>query len=387
MLTEEVLNHNKQYDVPQETIDNEIALLLKKIESKPGFDSRAKFDPEIHLLHGDEDYEKTKVYKLSELSITKTHVKPVSDVAVTHPFPLFTEAACDMMKWDAFQNDSVTKYGKLPRLAKGNTITDLQICGFAKPGTFSYDAWMHPKTQEIIDKYAGLELKMMFDYEIAHINASLIDHSKPTGEVKQSKAGENEKDMKTVYDWHYDSNTFVIVLMLSTNDEMEGGKTGLKDGNENIIEVDDPKVGYATLLQGRVIKHVAPKPISNDERISSVCGYIPKSIHVPDTTVLTSFKPSVLPRSLHNEYYPQWVDYRLQRIEDRLRDKRAELMEALRKGEIFDQLKFVNFAKDIEQYLQKTWNEFEVVCDEIEYPPKLYSIPYNDLPEIAENFY
>lgn len=383
MLTDDVLNHNRQYDIPQETIDNEITILLNKLESQTGFDPHVKFDPKVHLLHKDEDYDKTKVYKLSELNITKTHVEPISDTAVTQPFPLFTKEACDIMKWESFQTESIKKYGKLPRLAKGNTTTDLQICGFIKNAPFTYDAWMHPETQKIVDKYAGVELKMMFDYEIAHINASLIDHKKPVGANKiQTKKTSDKGEIKTLYDWHYDSNSFVIVLMLSTNDEMEGGKTSLKDGDENIIEVDDPKIGYATILQGRVIRHIAPKPISNDERISSVCGYIPKSLDIPDTTVLTSFKPSVLPRSLHNEYYPEWVNYRMERIEQRLHDKRLKILENLKQGGIFDQNEFIRFAKDIENYLQTTWNEFEVVCDDLEYPPKLYSIPYKDLPDV-----
>ncbi|CUM66563.1 uncharacterized protein PRCAT00004232001 [Priceomyces carsonii] len=378
MLTEEVLNGNKLYDIPKDTIDNEIQTLMENLQAKKGFNPYQDFDPEKHLLYKDGDYEKVRTLTLNELGINKTHVPPISEVAVSDPFPLFTEEACEIMKWEAFQRKSVTKYGKLPIMSKGGTSTDVQVCGYTDYAPFTVAAWKHPKTQAIIDKFAGVELQIMFDYEIAHINASLIDQSKPRGKIAPSKSGK-DKDSKAVFDWHYDSNSFSVVLMLSTNDEMEGGKTGLRAGNEEVVFVDGPKVGYATILQGRVVKHIATKPVSNDERISSIVGYIPKSLHVPDTTVLTTFRPSVSPRSLHDEYYPQWMEYRFKRIEARLADKRQEIMRNLKDGKRFDQLEVVEFCKDISQYLFKSWNEFESVVENEIFPPKVFSTPYNEL--------
>lgn len=376
MLTDDIINGSRAYDIPTDIVDSEIAALLSKLECQDGFDPHQEFDPNKHLLYKDGDFEKVKKLTLKELGIEKTHVPPISDIAVTDPFPLFTKEACDIMKWEAFQKENVAKYGKLPIMSKGCSSTDVQVCGYTKNSPFTVAAWKHPKTQDIINKFAGVRLQIMFDYEIGHINASLIDSKKPVGAVLRKEEG---KDPKAVFNWHYDSNSFSVVLMLSTNDEMEGGKTGLKNGNEDIVYVNGPKVGYATILQGRVVKHIATKPITNDERISSIVGYIPESLDVPDTTVLTTFRPSVSPRSIYNEYYPQWMEYRFKRIENRLAAKRKQLIENLEQGKRFDQLEVVDFCKDVAEYLTKSWNEFESVVEGEIFPPKVFSTPYKDL--------
>lgn len=380
MLTEEVINGSKAHDLPKEIVENEIATLLKGIEIKEEFNPHQPFDPEKHILYKENDFEKVRIHKLKELGIDKTHVPSISDVAVTDPFPLFTEDACNIMKWEAFQTKNVEKYGKIPIMSKGTTSTDFQVCGYTKNSPFTVAAWKHPKTQEIVNKFAGVRLKIMFDYEIAHINASLISLKYGSGHRETNENGANpEEDSKAVFDWHYDSNSFSAVLMLSTNDKMEGGKTGLKTGSEDVVYVDGPRIGYVTIIQGRVVKHIATKPKTNDERISSIVGYVPESLDVPDTTVLTTFRPSVSPRSLHNEYYPQWMEYRFKRIEDRLARKRKELIRNLEHGKIFEQLEVVEFCEDISNYLSKSWNEFESVVDNEIFPPKIFSTPYNEL--------
>lgn len=369
-ISKDTLNGSPSLKLPQETLDNEVRQFLEDLQKKPKFNPNTEFDPDVHILFKDEDYDSLRILTLTDLNIKKTHVPAISDYGMCDPFPLFTEEACDMMKWEAFQLECLDRYGRLPRLAKGSTSLDFQICGYINKAPFTKAAWTHPRTQAIINKIAGIDLKIMFDYEIAHINASLINRDYPVGE----KLG-NEADMTSIYDWHYDSNSFVIVLMLSTHDDMIGGKTGLIDGNENIQTINDPKVGHASILQGRVVRHVATKPVTNHERISSVVGYIPKSIEVPDTTVLTSFKPSVLPRSIHDEYYPAWCEYRFERMVDMLQHKRQQLKNI--KGH-FDQEDMIKFCQEVEGYMNKTYNEFELY-DNPEYPPKIYSTPYRDL--------
>lgn len=386
MLTQEVLDGSPSFAIPKDTINNEIATLINKLEAKPGFDPRQGFDPKRHLLYTEADFDKVRRLSLQDLGIEKTHVPAISDIAVSDPFPLFTEEACDIMKWEAFQAENVAKYGKVPKMSLGATATDFQICGYTNNSPFTVAAWKHPETQDIINKFAGVKLQIMFDYEIAHINASLIDKRIPEGAdtsllheqtSKQTKTDKNSP--KAVFNWHYDSNSMTAVLMLSTKDSMEGGKTGLRNGNEDVVYVDGPKIGYATILQGRVVKHIATKPSTNDERISSIVGYVPKSYDVPDTTVLTTFRPSVSPRSIHNEYYPQWMDYRFKRVEGQLAEKRKQLMDKLRQGQQFNQLEVVEFCKGICDYLTTSWNEFETVVENEVFPPKIFSVPYNDL--------
>ncbi|CUM66506.1 uncharacterized protein PRCAT00004172001 [Priceomyces carsonii] len=380
MLTESIINGNLEFNVPVDVIDNEVADLIIKLELKEGFDPHVVFDPAKHIIYKDSDFDEVKKFTLDDLKISKTQVTPISNLAVTDPVPIFSEEACDIMKWEAFQRKNIEKYAKSPSFSRYISATDFQISGYLDSAPFTLAAWKHPRTQDIINKFADINLKTMFDYEIATLNTSLVDSRKKIETEKSNEELEElSEDSKALFDWHYDSTSFTAVLMLSTNDDMSGGKTGLKNGNEEVIYINGPKKGYVTILQGRVVKHIATKPLSNDERISSIVAYIPESIHVPDTTVLTTVRPSVSPRSLYNEYYPQWIDYRFKRIEAQLADKRLELLKKMKEGKRFEQLEVVSFCKDISEYLKKSWVEFESVVENEVFPPEVFKLPYKDL--------
>ena len=60
MLTSEILNENRHLEIPQRTLDNEIATLIADIENKPGFKKDQQFDPEKHIIFSYEAFENTK---------------------------------------------------------------------------------------------------------------------------------------------------------------------------------------------------------------------------------------------------------------------------------------------------------------------------------------
>jgi hypothetical protein len=81
-----------------------------------------------------------------------------------------------------------------------------------------------------VSKIAGVDLVPVIDYEIGHVNISVL------------KEGTDGSDMqKPVVDWHSDSYPFVCVLMLSDTDGMVGGETALKTGSGDIMKVRGPE--------------------------------------------------------------------------------------------------------------------------------------------------
>lgn len=69
------------------------------------------------------------------------------------------------------------------------------------------------------------------------------------------------------------------------------------------------------VMQGRYIEHQALKALGGRERISMVTCFRPKSPHVRDETVLTGVRGI----SYRSELYTQYLDYRLEILEERLR--------------------------------------------------------------------
>ena len=196
MLTDDILEGSHQFDIPQATLDNEVAALVAEIELSEGFDPSIDFDPEKHLIFTEDDYKKVKKISLSEMGIEKTHVKPISDLGGTDPFPLFSEEAANLMKWEVFQDkELVRKYGRLPNLSKGSNTRDFQVSGFAESTRFTKAAWTHPKTQEIINRIVGINLKMPHVFSMGHVNASLAERvdgvvtEMPEEELKALKEG------------------------------------------------------------------------------------------------------------------------------------------------------------------------------------------------------
>ena len=388
MLTQEILEENHCFDIPQGTLNNEIATLVADIEMKPGFNKDQTFDPERHIIFNDDIFEKTKKYSLSELGIKKTHCQPLLDLAGTNPFPFFSEEATDLILWEAFHNrDIVMDFGRLTRYGRGTSGgRDLQLGGFINKTSFTRSALTHPKTKQILNSIAGMNIKMPHAFSMGNINASfapIIDGQLQTESASEIKEMKKKQDLQgneipSTVNWHYDSPPLVMVLMLAAPETMVGGETAIRTGDESVYRIPNPKVGYATFLQGRVVKHIATKPLNSCNRISFVLDFIPEDPEAHDSSVCTSQRPLSVSTYTNDKFYPNWVNYRFERMEQRLALFRSRLIKAYNIGQKFDQSKVIDFCKEIEKYLRGTWEEFELVNDE-PFPPKLFSIPYSQL--------
>jgi hypothetical protein len=96
---------------------------------------------------------------------------------------------------------------------------------FHRYAKFCYDAWRNPKTLEAISQVVGVDLTLVMDYEVSHVNVHLKDD------------GKDDQDSKPIVEWHKDSYPFVCVVMLSKTSSMVGGILELKGRNGDIIKI------------------------------------------------------------------------------------------------------------------------------------------------------
>lgn len=306
-------------------------------ESKP-----IQFDPKRHLNYAPPE----KVYSMNDLGYENE--VGVSPVGVTTAFPLFTEEAVNIMRSEIFQKDVFDNcnFSKVAGIIK--------LRGYvAKYAPFTYTAWTHPESLRIISELAGMELEIMFDYEIAHVNLTLPSKEQDTiATTEQDK----EEGAKAVY-WHCDSYPFVCVVMLSETSGMVGGETRLQKADGSIVKVADPQRGYGTVLQGRYIRHSALRPEGGHERLTVVTSFRPKNPLVKDDSTLRTVKGG----SKLNELFAQWIDYRAEAMHARVEELKKEAHNLIENNS--DQLnpeKLVQRIKSFENYVHDTWSEMIV---------------------------
>jgi len=114
--------------------------------------------------------------------------------------------------------------------------------------------------------------------------------------------------------WHYDSYPFVCVLSLTIPfGTQRGGETALKRHDGSILKVGSPGEGWAIVMQGRLIEHVALRAFGQGERITMVTSFRPRDARVKDNSVLTTVRPV----SRLAELYEQWFRYRSEVLKKR----------------------------------------------------------------------
>ncbi|KAH3661444.1 hypothetical protein OGAPHI_006851 [Ogataea philodendri] len=387
------LTGNHDYDIPEKTKMDELATLRARLETKPSFNPNLKFDPKKHFVFKDEYYETVKQFSLSDLNIKKTRVKPVSDFAAAYPFPLLSPEAVDMVLWEAVRPDIVEKYGRLPNLAKSATRLDFHIGGHcSRQGPFTQAMLTSPILYKIIEGFCKVKVKALFS--AGHFNFSLASNDpeeilrteKSKDEqfrIYEAQSKEGGDEIPSSLGLHYDSSSFALVIMMDMGDDAVGGETGIVTGDDKFVRVPDPKVGYATLIQGMVLKHVATKPISNSNRITAVGGYCVSGPEMLDNILLTSVKPSILPRNNYDEFYNDWAQFRLKNLEEHIGFYRKKLMKAADEGKTFNQLSFIKRCREMERYLVKCWDEMEAYNNP-PFPPAEFSTPYSELPDLED---
>jgi hypothetical protein len=271
------------------------------------------FDPEVHMSFKPP----TEFYTLEELSLQSPLA--TGPVAITAPFPLFSVEGIRAIRADLFRPELLSKH----TYREEKTPGVYKIRGYAQDAPFVYSTWTSPDLLKACSEAAGVELEVVFDYEIGHINVQLpsaedgsdFDLLKqlPPAEPPKQNIQVDEKDREaakndigTITAWHNDSYPWVCVCMLSDPTGMVGGETALRRGDGNILKVRGPEVGSAVMMQGGLINHVALKAMGTGERITMVTSFRPKDPKAYDNSNLGNVKRV----SNHDKLYQQWSTYR-----------------------------------------------------------------------------
>ena len=149
----------------------------------------------------------------------------ISPVAVSEPFPLFTEDAINQMRAEAFTPEV------LDNCLVSSSFAKHMIRAYApKYATFAWEAWHNEEVQAIVSKIAGVELVPSLPCDVGHINVSFGLDDEPQPDTDETSA----------FGWHFDSTPFVCVTMLSDCTQMVGGETAIKTASGDIIKVRGP---------------------------------------------------------------------------------------------------------------------------------------------------
>jgi hypothetical protein len=294
-----------------------------------------RFDPDQHIIYKDPP----TILSMKQFGFSKD--VGVSPVAATIPFPLFSPEAIQIMRAEISKPEVRAGYHF------SSNIANSQLRGYAREhAPFTYAAWNHPITGAIVSKLAGMDLIPWSDYEIAHINLPTpanCDLSLPAKDVP-------------IVGWHTDSYPFVCILMLSDCTGMIGGETALRTANGDTVRIRAPTEGYATILQGRYITHQALRALGTKERITAVTSWRPRSAFVKDDSTLRTVRPV---SDLH-ELYPDFAQYRLDIMKQRIEHMQTAMHVGRQVGMKFDTPAFKAFLDDLVHFFVRTNNELVV---------------------------
>ena len=131
-----------------------------------------------------------------------------------------------------------------------------------------YDTWKSSELIAACSKAAGVELEVVFDYQIGHLNFQLppemdggtdevaLKNIPPTESPKQidqvtaEDVEAAEEDLGTLATWQNDSYPWVCVVMLSDPSGILG-ETTLRKGDGELLKVKEhEKVGKVVMMRG-----------------------------------------------------------------------------------------------------------------------------------------
>ncbi|KAL4976256.1 hypothetical protein BDW66DRAFT_159815 [Aspergillus desertorum] len=269
------------------------------------------FNPTEHLAYKPP----AKIHTMAELGLEGAGISPN---AISEPFRLFTEEAFKQMRAEIFSEPVLQNC----QYASSFCTNMIRGMGHAR-APFFYDVWKSSEVLSKVSEIAGIELVFAYDYEIANINIAAKDDpiaSESSAAEMPFVARNTDDDGVPAFAWHYDSFPFVCVTMLSDCTGMLGGETAINLPSGEIKKVRGPAMGYAVVMQGRYLHRQALKALGGRERISMVTPFRPKDPLVRDETILVGV------RGISNleELFPQYFEYRLDVLEERVRAQRKE---------------------------------------------------------------
>ncbi|RFU36273.1 hypothetical protein B7463_g121, partial [Scytalidium lignicola] len=282
------------------------------------------FDPSLHLC-----FEQPKEsIMLKDLGLSEEGA--IAPLALTKPFPLFTPECVRRMRKEMFTETIVKGYSK--RMEPGCYT----LRGFTDHAPFLKSVWKSKEVMDACSQAAGVNLDVIFDYEIGHINVqvegltddtpleSLMPPANPPSHRPQINLEEAEKvhkqQLSAAGPWHKDCYPWVIIIMLSDPTNMVGGETGIRKGDGSIVKYRGPGVGWAVLMQGGCVEHIALKSYGG-ERIAMVTSFRPRDPMTLDLSHLGGVKGN----SNWDPLFKQWSLYRLSVLDNRIGILREKL--------------------------------------------------------------
>lgn len=330
---------------------------------------KRKFDPSEHLIYQPPE----KIHKMADFGLDRAGISPN---AISEPFRLFTADAINQMRAEIFSEPVLKdcQYASdfCPTMVRGmghkyastfsidiafSLKTQWKTNNPYRRAPFTYDVWKSPEVLSKISAIAGIDLIPAFDYEIANINVAIKDDEPPASQASNSSTKPPADDDAPAFAWHYDSFPFVCVTMLSDCTSMVGGETAIKLPNGTIKKVRGPAQGYAVVMQGRYLEHQALKAVGGRERITMVTPFRPKDAEVRDEILLTGT------RGISNleEMYPQYFEYRMEVLEERVRAQRKRERERGLTGRPFNVEETRRWVAEQRDFLDSILNGMIVV--------------------------
>ncbi|KAJ1300001.1 hypothetical protein OPQ81_011835 [Rhizoctonia solani] len=253
-----------------------------------------------------------------------------------------------------FGADTLSKLGREPLRAEGPVVCQESVVPKIVPG-FNNLPPLVPSTDSDTGSEGEVDLLSPILPEDKNLEPAVAQANYPT--VRESEPKKNED--KPVVGWHRDSYPWVCVLMLSDATTMQGGETALACADGAVKKIRGPQMGWAIMLQGRYIDHVALGAYGAPERVTMVTSYRAKNVMVPDDSVLTTIRPMVNV----NELYYEWSTYRLDLLAERFKQQSEILKKKRGNGqgpwgeEVVKRDEFKTWCREQIKYLQTTIDE------------------------------
>lgn len=315
----------------------------------------AVFDPSRHMAFE----APAEIITLRDLLLSEENA--CSPVAITKPFPLFSREGVIEMRKDIFRAEVVRKHGQ--KIKPGV----YKMRGYSRDTPFVDAVWRSPEVMKACSEAAGVDLDVIFDYEIGHVNVQLdeladkptLDSVLPPAVPPKSFTGvdfssiDPDKQLASVRDWHVDAYPWVCVCMLSDPEGMVGGETGIQKGDGSIVKMLGPGIGWAVMMQGGCINHAALRAYGCAERITMVTSFKARDPLLKDMSTLNITNKS----SRLEELFLQWTTYRMNVLA-----KRATTIEAeIAKGTLSaDEIK-----RKMDEWVKEQVNYLNITCREM----------------------
>ncbi|ELU36660.1 hypothetical protein AG1IA_09312 [Rhizoctonia solani AG-1 IA] len=331
-----------------------------------------QFDPKVHLAYSPPE---SRVM-MEELGKSGEGISPVG---ITQPFPLLSEEGVLALREELFSKHV------LDRCTHTSDLAPCQIRGMScRPGfaSFNESLWTHPETLRAVSEALtfGAETLSKLGKHPLRAEASAIRKESVVPKIipgfnnlpplvpstESDTESEGEADLLSPVspeDKKHEPNVteaacpplhepepekdehkpvvgcWVCVLMLSDATTMQGGETALACADGTVKKVRGPQMGWAIMLQGRYIDHVALGAYGAPERV---------------TMVGSSFLECIIYQLLT---LSQWSTYRLDLLSERFKMK-SDAFKTKRKQqspwgeEVVNKDEFKAWCKEQIKYLQ-----------------------------------